>query len=147
MKRTINLKELAEEINQIEIKLKEIDLNKPKFEKARECYEDAIAEEKGKITTANINIKNFTIRRLKALRERNRLVREENNLEKIRKAKKKQLDKSKKEFFDTMKEQKDFTTEKYGPDYLQDLGGLLIENGNGHDKKKEVKKDEEPNEE
>lgn len=63
-------------------------------------------------------------------------------LELLRNEKKKQSDKSKEEFFGALKEQKDFTTEKYGPDYLQDLGGLLIENGNGHNKKKEVKKDE-----
>lgn len=146
MKRTKNLKEQVEELNQIEAKLKEIILSKPKFEKEKECLEDAIAEEKGKITTANINIRNFTVRRLTALRERNKLVREENELELLRKAKKKQLDKSKEEFFEAIKEKKDFSTEKYGPDYLQDLGGLLIENGNGHDKKKEIKKDEHSNE-
>jgi chromosome segregation ATPase len=142
MKKTKNLKDLTQEINQIEAKLKEIKTEQPKFKTEIEYLEDAIAEEKGKITTANINIKNFTARRLKSRRERNKLVREEKILEQTEKAKKKQLDKAKEEFFDTMKEKKDFTTEKYGPDYLQDLGGLLIENGNGHDKKKEVKKDE-----
>jgi len=101
-----------------------------------------MAKEKGKITTANINIKNFTTRRLKSRKERNRIVREEDNLEQTEKVKKKQLDKAKKEFFESMKNQKDFTTEKYGPDYLQDLGNLLIENGNSHNKKKEEKKDE-----
>jgi hypothetical protein len=71
------------------------------------------------------------------------MVREEDNLEQNKKIKTKQLDKGKKELFESLKEKKDFTTEKYGPDYLQDLGGLLIENGNGHDKKKEGKKDDE----
>lgn len=142
MKKTKNLKDLTQEINQIEANLKEIKVEKPKFQIEIEHLEDAIAEERGKITTANINIRNFTGRRLKSRRERNRLVREENILEQTKKAKKKQLDKAKEEFFDTMKEKKDFTTEKYGPDYLQDLGGLLIENGNSHDKKKDVKKDE-----
>jgi hypothetical protein len=122
--------------------LKEIKLDKDQLQVEIRNLENYIAEEKGKITTANINIKNGTSRRLQARRERNKMVREEEKLEETRKLKKRQLDKSKKVFFDNMKEKKDFTTEKYGPDYLQDLGGLLIENGNSHDKKKEVKKDE-----
>lgn len=131
-----------QEIEQIEARLKEIVLEKAKIGTDVEHLEDSMAEEKGKITTANINIKNFTVRRLKSRRERSRMVREEENLEQTKKVKKRQLEKAKKDFFDNLKEKKDFTTEKYGPDYLQDLGGLLIENGNGHDKKKEGKKDE-----
>jgi DNA anti-recombination protein RmuC len=133
---------LTREIEQINARLKEIKLEKTKLETEIEHLEDSMAKEKGKITTANINIKNFTTRRLKSRKERNRIVREEDNLEQTEKVKKKQLDKAKKEFFESMKNQKDFTTEKYGPDYLQDLGNLLIENGNSHNKKKEEKKDE-----
>lgn len=135
-----NLKELSQEIEQIEARLIEMKKAKVKLEAEVEHLEDAIAEEKGKITTANINVKNFTTRRLKSNREKNKMVREEKELEEVQKLKKKQLDKAKKTFFDTMKEKKDFTTEKYGPDYLQDLGGLLIENGNEKNKKKEGEK-------
>jgi hypothetical protein len=117
-------------------------LEKSRFEKEIEHLEDSIAQEKGKITTYNLNIKNFTARRLKLRRERNRMVKEENNLEQIRKVKKRQLDKAKKEFFESIRDKKDYSTEKYGPDYLQDLGDLLIENGNGHDKKKDEKQNE-----
>lgn len=140
MKKTRNLKELALEIEQIDSRLKEIKLEKTKLETEIAKLEDAVAREKGDITTANINIKNYIVRRLTSRRERNRMVREEDNLEQTKKLKKRQLEKSKKEFFESVKEKKDFTTEKYGPDYLNDLGGLLIENGNNHDKKKEVKK-------
>lgn len=134
---------MTKELEQIDTRLKKIKLEKTRLETEIELFEDCIAEEKGKVTTANINIKNFTARRLKSKRERNRMVREEDNLEQNKKVKTKQLDKGKKELFESLKEQKDFTTEKYGPDYLQDLGGLLIENGNSHDKKKEGKKDDE----
>lgn len=137
-----NLKELMQELGEIEVRLKEIKVEKTKQETEIENLEDAVAGEKGKITTANINIRNFTQRRLQSRRERNRMVREEENLEQDKKIKKRQLEKGKKQFFESIKDTKDFTTQKYGPDYLHDLGGLLIENGNSHDKKKEGKKDD-----
>lgn len=130
-----------QEVEQIDARLKELKIETSRLGSEVEHLEDSIAEEKGKITTSNINIKNFTARKLKSRREKNKMVREEESLEEARKTKKKQLDKAKKEFFENVQGKKDFTTEKYGPDYLQDLGAILIENGN-HEKKKEAKKDE-----
>jgi chromosome segregation ATPase len=142
MKKQKNIKDLAQEVEQIDARLKELKTETSKLGSEVEYLEDSVAEEKGKITTSNINIKNFTVRKLKARRERNKMVREEQTLEETRKTKKKQLDKSKKEFFENVQGKKDYTTEKYGPEYLQDLGAILMENGNNHEKKKEVKKDE-----
>ena len=139
MKKEKSLKELKQELDEIETRLTIVKNEKEVLGKEIINLEDSIAKEKGTITTSNLNIKNFTIRRLGTRRERNKLVREEEQLEQTKKLKKRQFDKSKKAFFEEIKTRKDYTTEKYGPEYLEGLGSLDLANGNGNKKKEEKK--------
>lgn len=139
MKREKSLKEIKQELDEIETRLTIVREEKEVLGKEIINLEDSIAKEKGTITTSNLNIKNFTTRRLVARRERSKLVREEEQLEQSKKLKKRQFDKSKKAFFEEIKGRKDYTTEKYGPEYLEGLGNLDLANGNGKKKKEEKK--------
>lgn len=146
MKKEKSLKEQKQELDEIEIRLTIVKEEKEVLGKEIINLENSIAKEKGTITTSNLNIKNFTARRLSSRRERSRLVREEETLEEAKKVKKRKFDKSKKIFFEEIKDRKDYTTEKYGPEYLEGLGNLDLANGNGNkkkDEKKEKKKDDE----
>lgn len=124
-------KELLEEIQSLEARLEEIGKKVAELIKEEEQVEVILAEERGKITMAEANIKVALRRKRRLRKEKRELENEASGIRRSLTLKKKKLEKMKKELLESLKSKKDFSTEKYGPDYLADLASITLENGNG----------------
>lgn len=130
MKKTV--KELQKEIVDLEQRQNEVTLKLEVLKKQEEELNKEIYHLKCKVMVMSSEVKEKQRQKRKKRKEARKLEQENVSNKRQLTKKKRKIERMKKNFYEQVTKRKDFTTTKYGPEVLKELGKLELTNDNNN---------------